>query len=196
MIRWGGEIKYLYPGGPRIQCRILPVEVDMSLRRSIPHIAKLLEPGSVVLWNQTGATSFKDRVLEAVPKYGVDVGRLVVTDVEVRSANGVGTHGDVNVVKWQSRDLVEDKPVVVLEDINDRGRTLEFLKQKLIEDGASRIQVVVLFDKNRIDRDKHFRPDHVVMHVDDFYAGGEGLDFGNGMGRDLRGLWELLDTLN
>ncbi|MGH8718394.1 MAG: hypoxanthine-guanine phosphoribosyltransferase [Burkholderiales bacterium] len=79
---------------------------------------------------------------------------------------------------------VNGRVVLVLDDILDEGKTLEEVRARILEAGASAFYSAVLVDKKR---PKSMRADFVGLQVPNRYV------FGFGM--DVRGLWRNLPAI-
>ena len=79
---------------------------------------------------------------------------------------------------------VKGRTVLVLDDILDEGNTLEEVRARILEAGASAFYSAVLADK---ERPKKIRADFVGLKVPNRYV------FGYGM--DVRGMWRNLPAI-
>jgi hypoxanthine phosphoribosyltransferase len=80
-----------------------------------------------------------------------------------------------------NRDLVEDvtgKDVLIVDDILESGRTLNFARNLLTDRGAASIKVVVLLEKPG-KRDIPINADFVGFTIPDRFVVGYGLDYAN-----------------
>ena len=93
----------------------------------------------------------------------------------------------VNWIYQPNLNLIKDKVVLVVDDILDEGITLNNIKKKLIECGAKKVFIIVLFDK-KIDKTKPIRADFSGLEVPNAYVYGFGLDF-KGIGRNIPHLY-------
>jgi hypoxanthine phosphoribosyltransferase len=76
-------------------------------------------------------------------------------------------------------DLAEDvegKPVVIVDDILESGRTLKQAKNMMLERGASSVHIAVLLDK-RVKREVDIEADFVGFTIPDRFVVGYGLDY-------------------
>lgn len=93
------------------------------------------------------------------------------------SSYGSGTKSSGNVVITHDTDTdVTGADVVVVDDILDSGRTLQFAKDLFMERGARSVRSCVMLDKNT-DRAVKIEADHVGFPVDDVFVVGYGLDY-------------------
>lgn len=70
---------------------------------------------------------------------------------------------------------IENKNVLIVEEIIDAGRTLSYLKQRLLAAGPASVKICTLLDKPAR-RELPLKPDYVGMTVDDRYLVGYGMD--------------------
>lgn len=88
---------------------------------------------------------------------------------------GTTTSGEVQVVKDLSCPL-QDKDLLIVEDILDSGVTLSFLMKMLSARHPKSIAIATLLDKPER-RKANVYPDYVGMQVPDEFIVGYGLDF-------------------
>lgn len=84
------------------------------------------------------------------------------------------------------RDLsvdVKDKHVLIVEEIIDAGRTLSFLKSRILASYPATLKVVTLLDKPAR-RELPLQPDYVGRTIEDRFVVGYGMDSGE-LGRNL-----------
>ncbi len=100
----------------------------------------------------------------------------------VTSYEGTQSSGEFRLLRDMSLD-VKDRWVLIVDDILDTGRTLEYAKNYVQERGAQQIHTCVLLDKpNR--RIAPIQADYVGFKIEDVFVVGYGLDY-NGRYRDL-----------
>ena len=93
------------------------------------------------------------------------------------SSYGSGTvsSGNINIIKDIADDLT-GFDVLLVEDILDSGRTLEYVSKMLSARGANSISIVTLLDKPER-RVVDIHPDYVGCDVPDEFVVGYGLDY-------------------
>ena len=91
--------------------------------------------------------------------------------------NGTSTTGAVKINKDLSQDI-ENRDVIIVEDILDSGNTLYFLKNYFMTKGAASVTVVTLLDKPSR-RTKPIVADLAGFEVPDEFVVGYGLDYAN-----------------
>ncbi len=70
---------------------------------------------------------------------------------------------------------VSGKHVVIVEEIIDTGRTLYFLKQRLLASSPASLKILTLLDKPAR-RELPLKPDYIGQTIDDRYMVGYGMD--------------------
>jgi hypoxanthine phosphoribosyltransferase len=100
----------------------------------------------------------------------------------VTSYEGTQSTGEMRLLKDMSLD-VKDRWVLIVDDILDTGRTLQFARDYVQERGAAQIHTCVLLDKPSR-RLVDIQPDYVGFAIEDLFVVGYGLDY-NGRYRDL-----------
>ena len=83
--------------------------------------------------------------------------------------------GSVKIIKDIDIDLA-GYDVLLVEDILDSGRTLDYVSKMLSARGANSISIVTLLDKPER-RVVDLKPDYVVAYVPDEFVVGYGLDY-------------------
>jgi hypoxanthine phosphoribosyltransferase len=85
-----------------------------------------------------------------------------------------GKHGTVRILKDISVNIA-GKHVLVVEEIIDTGKTLSFLKTRLLASSPASLKIVTLLDKPAR-REIPLKPDYTGMTIDDRYVVGYGMD--------------------
>jgi hypoxanthine phosphoribosyltransferase len=96
------------------------------------------------------------------------------------------TQGQNLVWKVEPRENVRGRTVLVLDDILDEGHTLAAIKQKCLEQGAKRVIIAVLAEKE-LGHSKPINADFVGLTLPNRYV------FGCGM--DVYGWWRNLPAI-
>tara|TARA_B100000131_G_C17907449_1_gene528965 strand:- start:131 stop:649 length:519 start_codon:yes stop_codon:yes gene_type:complete len=86
-----------------------------------------------------------------------------------------GTESTGNIDLTTKLPDVKGKNVIIVEDIVDTGRTIEYLKTRVCVD-ANDVKVCTLLDKPSR-REVDVEPDYVVFTIDDLFVVGYGLDY-------------------
>lgn len=94
----------------------------------------------------------------------------VIDFVHVTSPKGEGCR----IIKDISVDI-KDQHVIIVEEIIDAGRTLSFLKARLLASYPASVKIVALLDKPAR-RELPIRPDYIGMTIDDRFVVGYGMD--------------------
>jgi len=111
-------------------------------------------------------------------------------DVFSMSRYGQGTKGgELKHLSYPSIP-VRDKTVLILDDILDRGTTLESARRWAIGNGASQVLTAVLIEKQIQDSSNRIKPDFSCFSVKDEFVFGFGMDI-NGMWRNLKDIHAL-----
>jgi len=92
----------------------------------------------------------------------------------------------VKIIKDISIDIT-DKHVLIIEEIIDAGRTLSFLKQRLIASRPASLKIASLLDKPAR-RELPIKPDYVGKTIDDRFVIGYGMD-SEEKGRNYRNIY-------
>jgi hypoxanthine phosphoribosyltransferase len=89
--------------------------------------------------------------------------------------SGMQTSGVIEITKDVELP-VEGKDVLIIEDIVDSGRTLQFLKDRLSLANPRSVKICALLDK-KARREVEVEVDYLGKEVDDVFVVGYGIDF-------------------
>jgi hypoxanthine phosphoribosyltransferase len=142
--------------------------------------AKLGETYPLVLSVMGGAVVFTGQLLPRL-NFPLDFDYVHV------SRYGDKTHGGELVWKQAPKEDVQDRVVLVLDDILDEGHTMAAIRDKVMGMGAKEFYSGVFANK-LIPKDKPIAADFVGLDVPDRYV------FGYGM--DVRGAWRNLPAIH
>jgi hypoxanthine phosphoribosyltransferase len=112
-----------------------------------------------------------------------------ISFVKVASYHGTTSSGTVKQLVGLNESL-EDRSVVILEDIVDTGNTLEAIVRSLHEHHPREVRVATLLYKPEAYRGDRVI-DHRALEVPDHFLVGYGLDY-DGLGRNLRDIYKLV----
>ncbi|CAJ1008345.1 putative Phosphoribosyl transferase domain containing protein [Leishmania naiffi] len=101
---------------------------------------------------------------------------------------GVETSGEVRVL-LDVRDTVEDRHILIVEDIVDSAITLQYLTRFMLAKRPASLKTVVLLDKPSRRKVK-LLVDYPIIEVPDVFVIGYGMDFAESY-RELRDVCEL-----
>ena len=140
------------------------------------------EPLFVVVLN--GAFVFAADLLRALNNV-----RCEVTFIRVSSYWGMSSTGQLEFIV-PLQQVVENRDVIIVEDIVDTGLTIHQLKAHLRAEGASSVAVAsMLFKPNKLEYEDA-KPDYVGHEITDEFVIGYGLDF-DGFVRNLDGIYKV-----
>ena len=91
---------------------------------------------------------------------------------------GMKSSGLVEITK-DIETPIEGKDVLIIEDIVDSGRTLQFLKERLALSNPRSIKICALLDK-KARREVKVEADYLGKEVEDIFIVGYGIDFNEG----------------
>lgn len=155
-------------------------EVQAAITRVAGEIETALSAAyPLVLVLMRGAVVFAGQLLPRL-RFPLELDYLDVTRY------GATTRGGEPVWRFDPPDGVRGRAVLLLDDILDRGRTLDAVRERVLALGAASFHCAVLVEKETA----HPRPvaaDFVGLQVPDRFV------FGCGM--DARGLWRNLPEI-
>jgi hypoxanthine phosphoribosyltransferase len=82
--------------------------------------------------------------------------------------------GAIKIIKDISTNIA-GKHVMIVEEIIDTGRTLSFLRNRLMASSPASLKIITLLDKPAR-RELPLRPDYIGRTIDDRYVVGYGMD--------------------
>ncbi|MBN2892045.1 MAG: hypoxanthine phosphoribosyltransferase [Bacteroidales bacterium] len=112
-----------------------------------------------------------------------------ISFLKVASYSGTSTSGTVKRLIGLNEDI-ENKTVVVLEDIIDSGITMEYLLKQLKGYDPKEIKIATLLFKPEAFV-KDYNIDYIGMEIPNDFIVGYGLDY-DGYGRNLKDIYTLL----
>lgn len=100
-------------------------------------------------------------------------------------------------VRWLSEPSTPllGRTVIVLDDILDEGLTLLEVQKYCIEQGAFKVKVAVMVEKNHHRNVSGIAADYVGLRVEDRYIFGMGMDYEN-FWRNANGIYALKESVN
>lgn len=96
--------------------------------------------------------------------------------VRVSSYEGENSTGKITLKIPLKKELIENKNIILVEDIVDTGRTFNYLVQYVKDFNPKSVKTCVLLDK-KARRVVDFEADYVGFSIDDLFVIGYGLDY-------------------
>ena len=106
------------------------------------------------------------------------------------SYKGTKSAGIVNEL-LPIRSSNKDRPIILLEDIIDTGLTMQYVKNRLHEEGVKDVRIASMLIKPD-SLQCELKPDYVGMEIENDFIVGFGLDY-NGLGRSLRDIYKIIE---
>ena len=103
-------------------------------------------------------------------------GDCEVNFVRVSSYQGENSTGTITMKIPLKKEDVENKNIILVEDIVDTGRTFKYLVEYVKEMNPKSVKTCVLLDK-KARRVVEFEPDYTAFPIDDLFVVGYGLDY-------------------
>ncbi|MDR0412682.1 MAG: hypoxanthine phosphoribosyltransferase [Dysgonamonadaceae bacterium] len=113
-----------------------------------------------------------------------------ITFIRLSSYEGVNRKESLKEIQGLMEN-VENRNVVIVEDIIDTGRTMEYLLNLLKEKKPATVKIATLLFKPNAVR-MAIKPDYIVKEIPNDFIVGFGLDY-NGHGRNLRNIYKITD---
>jgi hypoxanthine phosphoribosyltransferase len=111
-----------------------------------------------------------------------------VTFIRLQSYAGVESEGHIKEIQGFVESL-ENRHVIIVEDIIDTGCTMEHLVEKLKNLNPASVKIAVLLLKP--DALKfNIKPEYVALSIPNDFIVGFGLDY-NGLGRNLKDIYKI-----
>lgn len=115
-------------------------------------------------------------------------GECEVSFVKLASYEGLQSKEVVNQLIGINEDL-EDRTVIILEDIIDTGSTLQKVYEIFKDKNVKELKIATLFFKPDVYK-KELRIDYIGKNIEDKFIVGYGLDY-DGLGRNLSSVFQL-----
>ncbi|MDR2683667.1 MAG: hypoxanthine phosphoribosyltransferase [Dysgonamonadaceae bacterium] len=112
-----------------------------------------------------------------------------VTFIRLQSYAGLERGDGMHEIQGLAEDI-ENRHVVIVEDIIDTGHTMNYLVNKLKTYRPATVQIATLLFKPDA-LQMPIRPDYVAQSIPNDFIVGFGLDY-NGRGRNLRNIYKVL----
>lgn len=100
---------------------------------------------------------------------------IIMDFMKVSSYEGTESSGEINFTLDISTDI-QNKNVVIVEDIIDTGRTLKYLKEYLTKKSPKSLKICTLLNKKER-RVVDLEPDYLCFDIPDKFVIGYGLDY-------------------
>ena len=165
---------------------LTPSEIAKDVQQVADQITaeyKDKEPLFVVVLN--GAFVFASDLLRALDK---DM-RCEVTFIRVSSYFGMSTTGQLQFIV-PLQQVVENRDVIIVEDIVDSGLTIHQLKAHMRGLGASSVRVATMLFKPAKLEYEDAKPDYIGHEISEEFVIGYGLDF-DGFVRNLDAVYKV-----
>ena len=141
------------------------------------------EPVFLVVLN--GAYKFATELLSRFE------GDCEIEFIKMSSYDGTSSTGQVQTHIPLEADL-EEREVVIVEDIVDSGNTIEKITQMMVQSGVNKYRIASLFYKPEA-YTKEYKIHYVGLEIPNDFIVGYGLDY-NGLGRNLNAIYKLKTT--
>jgi hypoxanthine phosphoribosyltransferase len=140
----------------------------------------------VVLGVMRGALPMMGYVVPRLPFY-IEVDYVHATRYQANLSTGE--------LLWlhEPHVVLQDRSVLLIDDILDRGITLKAIAEKCYELGAKEVKIAVLCQKQITNFTPAIMADYIALYVPDAYVFGYGMDYEGGW-RNAPGIYELLNT--
>jgi len=158
--------------------------IDSAIDKLAQRLTERLEDASpLVLCVMQGGLMFTGKIMSRLP---------LDAEFDYIHATRYGNNTAGNVLEWLAypRKKLENRTVLILDDILDEGHTLAAIEQYCREQGAKEVISAVLLQKkhDRLKPDMHC--EFVALEVDDRYVFGYGMDY-KGKLRHLNNIYAI-----
>jgi hypoxanthine phosphoribosyltransferase len=143
-------------------------QIKCKVRKLGKQITKDYPNGVVIIGILKGCTLFLSDLIREIKT------DCVIDFIRVRSYNG--TKSDTVKLIYDIMYNVSNKDVLIVDDIIDTGKTIDFVKKWLLRKGAKSVKVCVLLDKEEV-RKIPVKVDYVGFKIPNVFVVGYGLDF-------------------
>jgi hypoxanthine phosphoribosyltransferase len=134
-------------------------------------------------------------ILNGSYMFAADLTRLIhlncrISFIKVASYEGTENSGSINRLIGLNESL-EDKTVIIIEDIVDSGNTLDTIIKEVSRMNPAEIKVATLLLKPEVYEYKH-TIDYVGFRIPNLFVAGYGLDY-YGFGRNLNSIYAHME---
>ena len=155
---------------------------------------RVAEMGRTITRDYVDTTPILVSVLNGAFMYTADLMRAIDTDCEIDFIK-LSSYGDAKVSSGEVHELksvdadLEDRDVLIVEDIVDTGLSMEFMKGRLAEHDPASLRVATLLHKPTA-TEPDLRLDYVGFRIPELFVIGYGLDYGQ-LARNLSDIYIL-----
>jgi len=143
-------------------------QIKRKVKELGEQITKDYPNGVVIVGILKGCTLFLSDLIREVKT------DCVIDFIWVKSYNGI--RSDTIKLICNTTYNVSSKDVLIVDDIIDTGKTIDFVKKQLLRRGARSVKVCVLLDKEEA-RKVPVKADYVGFRIPNVFVVGYGLDF-------------------
>lgn len=142
---------------------------------------KIAELGAIISTDYKGKNLVLVSILKGSVVFTADIMRYITIPCSIdfmsvsSYGNGTTSSGVVKIVKDLDASL-EGLDVLIIEDILDSGKTLNYLKKMLLSRNPASLQICTLLDKQER-RQADIKADYIGFDVPDEFLVGYGLDY-------------------
>ncbi|MFN7455338.1 MAG: hypoxanthine phosphoribosyltransferase [Pseudobdellovibrionaceae bacterium] len=149
---------------------MLPFITQDEIQKMIKHLAKQIEN------DYEGKELIMICPLRGSIHFLADLARTLhlPQQIDFVHLQAVEKGGAIKIIKDISVNIA-GKHVLIIEEIIDTGRTLKFLRDRLLVSSPASLKIVTLLDKPAR-RELPIRPDYVGRTIEDRYVVGYGMD--------------------
>lgn len=112
--------------------------------------------------------------------------------IRLKSYEGTQTTGQVIEILGL-KETIQEKDIIIIEDIVDTGTTIHYLKQQLFNSGAASVKVCTMLFKPDSLQFADAQPDYIGISIKPSFCIGYGLDI-DGLARNLEAIYTAVDT--
>jgi hypoxanthine phosphoribosyltransferase len=171
----------------RSQCLYTREEVEAALDRMAESITeRLVDSNPILMCVMHGGLIVSGKLAARLP-FVLQLDYLHATRYRERTR---GTD-----LQWRSRPTMglEDRVVLLVDDILDEGETLHQVRKYCLEQGSAQVLCAVLIDKQHDRRSAPINADFVGLRAADRYLFGYGMDY-KGYLRNAAGIFAIDET--
>jgi len=160
---------------------------EKVIRKEIRRVAKdivrdMKELNPLFICVLNGAFMFASDLIK-----GIDIS-CEVGFIRLKSYEGTQSSGSIKEMQ-ELVENIENRHVVIVEDIIDTGHTMSYLLNKLQAENPASVKVAcMLFKPNALETDA--KPDYCALEIPNDFIVGYGLDY-DGLGRNLKNIYKI-----
>lgn len=169
----------------------VPFLTDKEIQNAIENMAqeiykKFKDETPLFVGVLNGVVMFFSDMLKHYP------GNCEISFIQMKSYQGTSSTGKVKKLMEIPDELVENRHIIIIEDIIDTGNTLEALYEMMQSKPVASVSIATLLFKPNAYK-KNLKINYIGLSIPDKFVVGYGLDY-DGLGRNIPAIYQLKEN--